>query len=179
MKFAPSQSHRRARLRVRLKVSVRRGVSPHFFRGEGREVAEKGAGLTPAPSVPDTFDRRARRPRSNPGFLEVDMVVGMAILLIAIFPLAYSFVHERRLLRAEYARAAAIELVDGEMEILADGDGTNFPDGSQNYVVHAAAATHLPPGHFRLTKSGHHLRLEWAPDQRQGIGVVVRETTIR
>jgi hypothetical protein len=34
---------------VRLKVSVRRGVSPHFFRGEGREVAEKGAGLTPAP----------------------------------------------------------------------------------------------------------------------------------
>jgi hypothetical protein len=38
-------------------VSVRRGVSPHFFRGEGREVAEKGAGLTPAPSVPDTFNR--------------------------------------------------------------------------------------------------------------------------
>jgi hypothetical protein len=43
-------------------VSVRRGVSPHFFRGEGREVAEKGAGLTPAPSVPDTFNRtRAMR----------------------------------------------------------------------------------------------------------------------
>jgi hypothetical protein len=42
---------------VRLKVSVRRGVSPHFFRGEGREVAEKGAGLTPAPSAPDTFNR--------------------------------------------------------------------------------------------------------------------------
>jgi 5-formyltetrahydrofolate cyclo-ligase len=41
---------------VRLKVSVRRGVSPHFFRGEGREVAEKAAGLTPAPSVPDTFN---------------------------------------------------------------------------------------------------------------------------
>jgi hypothetical protein len=42
---------------VRLKVSVRRGVSPHFFRGEGMELAEKGAGLTPAPSVPDTFNR--------------------------------------------------------------------------------------------------------------------------
>ncbi len=34
---------------VRFKVPVRRGVSPHFFRSEGREVAEKGAGLTPAP----------------------------------------------------------------------------------------------------------------------------------
>jgi hypothetical protein len=44
-------------VRVRLKVSVRRWVSPHFFRGEGREVAEKGAGLTPAPSLPDTFNR--------------------------------------------------------------------------------------------------------------------------
>jgi hypothetical protein len=43
--------------RVRLKVSVRRGASPQFFRGEGMEVAEKGAGLTPAPSVPDTFNR--------------------------------------------------------------------------------------------------------------------------
>jgi hypothetical protein len=43
--------------RVRSKVSVRRGVSPHFFRGEGREVTEKGAGLTPAHSVPDTFNR--------------------------------------------------------------------------------------------------------------------------
>ncbi len=34
---------------------TRRGLSSHFFRGEGREVAEKGAGLTPAPSVPGTF----------------------------------------------------------------------------------------------------------------------------
>jgi hypothetical protein len=126
---------------------------------------------------PSQYQLRARQPRSKLGFLEVDMVVGMAILLMAIFPLAYSFLHEQRLLRAEYARAAAIELVDGEMEILAAGDGTNFPDGSHNYVVHAAA--HLPPGHFRLTKSGHHLRLEWAPEERQAIGIVVRETTVR
>ncbi len=34
---------------ARFKASVRHGVSPHFFRGEGREVAERGAGLTPAP----------------------------------------------------------------------------------------------------------------------------------
>ncbi len=128
---------------------------------------------------PSHLPSPARQLRSNRAFLEVDMVVGMAILLIAIFPLAYSFLHEQRMLHAEYARAAAIELVDGEMEILAAGDGTNFPDGSQNYVVHAAAATHLPPGHFRLTRSGPHLRLEWAPDQRHGIGVVIREASIR
>jgi hypothetical protein len=54
---APTHLEPGARLGVRLKVSVRRGVSPHFFRGEGRELAEKGAGLTPAPSVPDTFNR--------------------------------------------------------------------------------------------------------------------------
>jgi hypothetical protein len=51
--------------RVRLNVPVRRGVSPHFFRGEGGEVAEKGAGLTPAPSVPDTFNRTLDSPSSE------------------------------------------------------------------------------------------------------------------
>ena len=45
--------------------------------------------------------------------------------------------------------------------------------------VHARAAANLPPGHFQLTKTGKHLRLEWMSDNRQGIGPVVREVTIK
>jgi hypothetical protein len=30
-----------------------------------------------------------------------------------------------------------------------------------------------------LTKTGQHLRLEWTSDQRQGIGTVIREVTIK
>jgi hypothetical protein len=117
--------------------------------------------------------------RHKRGFLMVDLIVGMAILSLAIVPLGYSFARERQVLRAEYFRSVAMEIVDGEMEILAAGDGKNYPDGSQIYIVHSRAAATLPPGHFQLTKTGNHLRLEWTPDKHKGIGVVVREITFK
>jgi hypothetical protein len=113
------------------------------------------------------------------GFLEVDLVVGLAILGLAIMPLGYSFMRERQLLRAEYFRSVAMEIVDGETEILAAGDWKNFPDGSQTYTVHANSAVNLPSGHFQLTKTGNHLHLEWSSDKRKGIGTVFREITIK
>ena len=120
--------------------------------------------------------RPPRRPR---GFLEVDLMVGLAILTLAVVPLGYSFARERQVLKIEYCRSVANEIVDGEMEILVAGDGKNFPDGSQNYSVHANAAAKLPPGHFQLTKTGNHLRLEWNPDEKHGVGTVARETTLK
>ena len=117
--------------------------------------------------------------RHRHGFMMVDLFVGMAILAVAILPLAFSYVRETRLLRAEYFRSAAMEIVDGEMEVLAAGEWRNSPEGAQPYVVHARAAANLPPGHFQLTKTSRHLRLEWTSDQRQGIGTVIREITIK
>lgn len=113
------------------------------------------------------------------GFLEVDLCVGLAILALAILPLGFSFARERQVLRADYCRGVATEIVDGEMEILAAGDWKHFPDGSQVYTVPARAAANLPAGHFQLTKNGNHLRLEWSSDEREGIGTVVRETTVK
>jgi len=118
-------------------------------------------------------------PRSRRGFLMVDAVVAMAILSLAIVPLGFSFARERQVLKIEYQHSVANEIVDGEMEILAAGDWKNFPDGAQAYTVHSRAAANLPPGHFQLTKTGNHLRLEWTPDKRQGVGVVVREVTVK
>jgi hypothetical protein len=121
--------------------------------------------------------RRTRPARQ--GFLQVDLAVALAILSIAILPLGYSFVQERKVLKIEYQRSVANEIVDGEMEILAAGAGRNFPDGPQTYPVQSRAASALPPGHFELTKAGNHLRLEWMPDARRGVGTVIRETTIQ
>ncbi len=117
--------------------------------------------------------------RRTGGFLEVDLLVGLAILTLAVVPLGYSFARERQVLKTEYCRSVANEIVDGEMEILAAGDWKNFPDGAQNYSVHANALASLPPGHFQLTKTGSHLRLEWGPDGKRGIGAVVREATVK
>jgi hypothetical protein len=113
------------------------------------------------------------------GYLMVDLLVALAILSLAIVPIGFSFARERQVLKIEYFRSVANEIVDGEMEILAAGDWKNHPDGSQNYSVQARAATSLPPGHFQLTKTGNHLRLEWNSDEKHGIGTVVREVTIK
>ncbi len=113
------------------------------------------------------------------GILMIDLAMAMIVFSVAIFPLAFSFVKEREVLRLDYFRAVADEAVDGEMEVLAAGDWKNFPDGAQAYTVHSRAVANLPAGHFELTKTGNHLRLEWVPDKRQGIGTVVREVTIK
>jgi hypothetical protein len=119
------------------------------------------------------------RSRSERGFMMADLFVGMAILMIAILPLSFAYVKESRMLRAEYFHGVAMEIVDGEMEVLAAGEWRNFPEGARPYTVHARAAASLPPGHFQLTKTGRQLRLEWATDQKQGIRPVAREVAVK
>ena len=103
----------------------------------------------------------------------------VAILVMVILPIAYSFLHEAKLLRASYYRGVAMEIVDGEMEILAAGEWRAFPDGQSPYTVQSVAVTNLPPGKFLLTKNSNQLRLEWASDKHQGIGPVIREATVK
>lgn len=124
------------------------------------------------------LQRLHKRPSSRRGFLQVDLVAALAIFAIGMVPLAYSFARERQVLKIEYLRSVADEIVDGEMEILAAGAGRDFPDGSQIYPVHCRAAAALPPGHFEFSKTGKHLRLEWLPAARRGIGAVIRENTL-
>ena len=117
--------------------------------------------------------------RRRRGFLEVDLVVATAILAVAILPVGFAFTHERRVLRAEYYRSVAVELVDGEAEILAAGAGRDFPDGTHEYPLHTPAAASLPAGSFQLTKTGGRARLEWTPAKKLGVGAVIREFKIK
>lgn len=113
------------------------------------------------------------------GFLQVDLLIGLTILSLALVPLGFAFARERQVLRMEYSRAALNEIVDGEMEILAAGGAKNLNEGSQKYSVSARALENLPAGHFQLTKTGSQLRLEWLPDEKHGVSAVVREATLK
>ena len=112
-------------------------------------------------------------------FLMVEMTMAMAILVIAIFPLAYSTHQEARYFRATYQRAIAMEIVDGEMEILVAGEWRTLPEGTQPWPVSARAVQNLPPGQFLFTRTGNHLRLEWSATEHHGIGRIVREVTLK
>jgi len=115
---------------------------------------------------------RARRRR---GSISVELTVALGLLVAAVLPLSVSFLRDALALRGQYHRAVALEIVDGEMEILAAGEWRTFPPGRHAYPVKAGAATNLPPGTFTLTVTSNRLRLVWQPAARGQGGPVTRE----
>lgn len=113
------------------------------------------------------------------GSLMVELLVALALVIGLLLPLAYSFASERRLARAYYQRAVAMEIVDGEMEALLAGEWRAFAPGTHEYRVHAGAATNLPPGHFNLTVQPGKLRLRWQPTVKDRGGPVTREGIVK
>lgn len=101
--------------------------------------------------------------------LTTELVIAMAILANTMIPLSYSFLREQKLLRLSYQRAVAMEIVDGELEILQAGEWKALPEGTQPYTTRAAAMKNLPVGNLIFTKQGEQLRLEW---KSKGVKVV-------
>lgn len=113
------------------------------------------------------------------GLLMTEVMVGLAIIGLAIFPLAYSFAQESKYLRRCYERAVAMEVVDGEMEIIRAGGWRSFTNGVFTLKSTARSATNLPPGELRLTLTDHRARVEWLPAKSSPGSPVVREATLK
>jgi hypothetical protein len=112
------------------------------------------------------------------GALITEWAVAMGILVVVMLPLAYSLVQESRLCRAYYYKAVALEIIDGEMEVLAAGEWRAFKSGEQAYALSSRAATNLPPGAFRLTVEEKRLRLDWIPARHGYGGRLTREVKL-
>ncbi len=113
------------------------------------------------------------------GWLMIELLVAISLLLVALLPMAYSFGSEKRFIRSAYQRAIAMELVDGEAEVLAAGAWRDFPAGKHAYQIRAAAVTNLPPGRFHLDVEPGRFRLEWQPQEKHHGGSVVREVRVK
>ncbi len=113
------------------------------------------------------------------GWLMIELLAAIVLLAGALFPLAYSLGSERRLARSSYQRAVAMEIVDGEMELLAAGEWRSFKPGTQEYPVFADAARNLPPGKFVLNLTTNRVKLTWQPAAKNAGGAVTREAPIR
>jgi hypothetical protein len=126
--------------------------------------------VIPAPST--------RRRHACHASLISELVVALAIMATAVIPISFSYVADQKLLRASYYRALALEIVDGEMEVLTAGEWKTFPPGTQPYLVRTPVATNLPPGKFLLTVERGRLRLEWTPLDKRSGGKVIREVPL-
>lgn len=113
-----------------------------------------------------------RRQRREAALLMTELVVSIAFLCIAVIPLAFSFAKERQYLRSNYHHAVALEIVDGEMELLVAGEWRSYSNGVYHLTSPAAAAANLPPGSLQLTVTNKHLTLEWSPKRRHQGGPI-------
>ena len=107
--------------------------------------------------------------------LMIELLVAVALLLGGLLPIAYGIASEKKLARASYQRAVAMEIVDGELEALIAGGMGGLTNGIWKYTVQAGAAVNLPPGAFFLTVNSNKLRLEWRPALKDNGGSVFRE----
>jgi hypothetical protein len=105
----------------------------------------------------------------------LELVVAISILALVMLPLAYMYFHEAKLLRAYYRDAVAMEILDGEMEVLVAGEWRSFAEGRHELKPTANAATNLPPGQFMLTRETKRVRLDWLPERGRKMS---REVTL-
>ncbi len=113
------------------------------------------------------------------GYLITEVIVALAVIALALLPIMGTYAAIQKSLRRSYQHAIAMELVDGEMEILLAGEWRDYSPGAHPYTLHGNAVTNLPPGKTVLTVSGNRLQLEWSP-ARPGIGgKITREALAR
>lgn len=130
------------------------------------KAPEHGAGT----ARPVSSQRQGQR-----AALMIELLVAVALLLGGLLPIAYGIASEKKLARASYQRAVAMEIVDGELEALIAGGMGRLTNGTWKYTVRAGAAVNLPPGAFFLTVNPNRLRLEWRPALKDNGGAVFRE----
>jgi hypothetical protein len=113
------------------------------------------------------------------GTVLTEIIAAIAILAVASIPVAYSSIQEQKAFRAAYYHALAMEVVDGEIEILMAGEWRAFKAGAQDYVLRSDAARNLPAGRCTLTIGTAKVRLEWVPGKPEQGGAVMREFALQ
>ena len=126
----------------------------------------------------------ARKPnrRRQQGYITVlltEMTVAVGLMAVVLIPLTVGFFKEAKQMRNLYREAVAMEIVDGEMEVLRAGYWKEFNQGTQPYPTTAQSMKNLPEGELQLTLDGKRLQLEWTPkEERYQSGRVVREVNL-
>ena len=108
----------------------------------------------------------------------MDLLVGLAILALAIVPLGFSFARERQVLKIEYCRGVANEIVDGEMEILGPATG-KISRRRAKLSRPRQCRRQSAAGTFSTDQNRKPSAPRMDPDAKQGVGAVVREITVK
>jgi len=107
-------------------------------------------------------------------FLQLDVAIALTVLALVFIPLSVSSSGGLDLARRHYFEAVALQLIDGEMDVLLAGERRKYTTGEHRITPVGEAVQNLPEGEFVLTVHDQKLTLAWVPTKRAKWGRVER-----
>ena len=112
-------------------------------------------------------------------FLQLDVAVAITVLALVFIPLSVSSSGDLGLARRQYFEAVALQLIDGEMDVLLAGERRKYTPGEHQIKPVGEAVQNLPEGEFVLTVHDQKLTLAWVPTKRAKWGRVERVVELK
>lgn len=112
-------------------------------------------------------------------FLQLDVAVAITVLALVFIPLSVSSSGDLDLARRQYFEAVALQLIDGEMDVLLAGERRKYTPGEHQIKPVGEAVQNLPEGEFVLTVHDQKLTLAWVPNKRAKWGRVERVVELK
>ena len=112
-------------------------------------------------------------------FLQLDVAVAITFLALVFIPLSISSSGDLDLARRHYFEAVALQLIDGEMDVLLAGERRKYTTGEHRITPVGEAVQKLPEGEFVLTVHDQKLTLAWVPTKRAKWGRVERVVQLK
>jgi len=112
-------------------------------------------------------------------FLQLDVAVAITVLALVFIPLSVSSSGDLDLARRHYFEAVALQLIDGEMDVLLAGERQKYTTGEHRITPVGEAVQNLPEGEFVLTVQEQKLTLAWMPTKRAKWGRIERVVELK
>ena len=112
-------------------------------------------------------------------FLQLDVAIALTLLALVFIPLSVSSSGDLDLARRQYFEAVALQLIDGEMDVLLAGERRKYTTGEHRITPVGEAVQNLPEGEFVLTVHDQKLTLAWVPTKRAKWGRVERVVELK
>jgi hypothetical protein len=100
--------------------------------------------------------------------LMAELNAAIAIFALLVLAIVAPLAMDQSMVRQMTVRAVVMEIVDGEMELLAAGGWRSYQAGEQEYQVTSEAAKSLPKGRFVLLVNSNSVRLDWRVKKQDG-----------
>ena len=112
-------------------------------------------------------------------FLQLDVAVAITVLALVFIPLSVSSSGDLDLARRQYFEAVALQLIDGEIDVLLAGERRKYTPGEHQIKPVGEAVQNLPEGEFVLSVQDEKLTLAWMPKNLAKWGRVERVVQLK